>query len=283
MSGDKEDTLMAEDWKRRLLDARSRLGLSRAGLARRTGLSPETVRAYEQGRRRPTIESLTAVLDALKLDRTEGNRIRLALGFAPDTRDYGTPGVADQYTIPELEIELQRLPWPAFAANEFIEVVAANRAVQKVWDVDLSHEFLEVTERNLLRVASNPRFADRCVNWDEVVGLMVSTWKGHHRGAESLDNPSPYFQRLVEDFLAGDPKYVRRFLDLWQRMPAREPKMRSHYPVVWRDDSVGEMRFLGILGPGNIWESLSWHDWIPVDSESWQRLESLVSGKRLAP
>jgi transcriptional regulator with XRE-family HTH domain len=251
--------------------------LSRVELARLSGISPETLRAYETGRRKPSRQNLDAVLDALNLDRTQGNRIRLALGLAPDTRDYGTPGVADQYTIPELEIELERLPWPAFAANEFIEVVAANRAVQKLWDVDLSREFMDLTERNLLRQASTPRFAERCVNWDEVVGLMVSTWKGHHRGPESLETPSPYFQQLVEDFLTGDPKYVRRFLGLWERMPAREPKMRSHYPVVWRDDSVGEMRFLGILGPGNIWESLSWHDWIPIDSESWQRLERLLS------
>ena len=155
---------MAEDWRKSLQETRERQELSRAALARLASLSVDTIRAYEQGRRRPSIQSLIAILDALKLDRTEVNRIRLELGFAPDRRDYGTPSIADQYTVEELQVELERLPWPAFSSNELMEVVAANRAAQTLWGVDLSREFLESTERNLLRIASNPRFADHCLN-----------------------------------------------------------------------------------------------------------------------
>jgi len=266
-----------DDWHVALRSARERLGLSRTELARLSGISPETLRAYEVGRRKPSRQNLDAVLDALKLDRTEGNRIRLAVGFAPDSHDYGTPSVADQYTIAELQVELERLPWPAFAANELMEIVAANRIIQKLWRVDLGREFLEPIERNALKVASSPRFARHLVNWDEAIGGLLGMWKGHHRGPESLDASSPYFQRLLKDFLAGDPTYVRRFLDVWERTPAREPKVRIHYRVVWHDDAVGEMRFLGIQGTANMWEALAWNDWIPVDAESWQRLEQLVS------
>lgn len=269
--------MSGEGWHLTLRTARERRGMSRTDLARLTAISPETVRAYEAGRRKPSREALETILSALKLDRTEGNRVRLALGFAFDSRDYGTPSVADQFTIPELEVELERLPWPAFAANELMEVVATNRAAERLFGVDLSREFLETPSRSLLRQASNPRFADHCLNWDEAVGVMVSMWKGHHRGAESLENPSPYFQRLIQDFLKGDPKYVRRFLDLWQNTPAREPKVRVHYRVIWRDDTVGEMRLLGIQSPANMWEALGWHDWIPSNADSWERLTRLVS------
>ena len=103
---------MAGSWQAALQGGRARLDLSRAELARLASLSVDTIRAYEQGRRRPSIQSLTAILDALKLDRTEVNRIRLALGFAPDSRDFGTPSIADQYTVEELHVELERLPWP---------------------------------------------------------------------------------------------------------------------------------------------------------------------------
>ena len=200
---------MADEWRVVLQSARRRLGLSRVELARRTGLSVDTIRAYEQGRRRPSAAALTVITDALKVDRTTANQLRLELGYAPDTRDLGTPSVADQYSVEELQVELERLPWPSFAANEVMEVVAANAAAQRLWGVDLTSEFLELTERNLLRVASTPRFADHCLNWEEVVGVMVGMWKGHHRGHEDLDHPSPYFAKLIEDFMAGDPKYVK--------------------------------------------------------------------------
>jgi transcriptional regulator with XRE-family HTH domain len=269
---------MPEDgWHVALRSIRERLAMTRVELARLSGVSPETLRAYEAGRRRPSRQNLDAVLDALKLDRTEANRIRLALGFAADFRDYGIPGVADQFTLDELAAEIERVPWPAFAANEMMEILVANPMIQKLWRVDLNREFLEPFERNALKVASSPRFASHLVNWDEAIGSLVGMWKGHHRGSESLDASSPYFERLLKDFFAGDPTYVRRFLDVWERTPAREPKIRVHYPVVWHDDDVGEMRFLGIMGPGNQWEALAWNDWIPADAESHQRLERLTS------
>lgn len=101
-------------------------------------------------------------------------------------------------------------------------------------------------------------------------------WKGHHRGAESLEEPSPYFEQLIKDFMAGDPKYVKRFLDLWERTEPRQPKIRFHYPVHWRHDLVGELRFLGIQSSANIWEALGWHDWIPADAQTWERLSALL-------
>lgn len=102
-------------------------------------------------------------------------------------------------------------------------------------------------------------------------------WKGHHRGPESLEEASPYFQRLIDEFSQGDPEYVRRFLDLWDRTPPREPDVCTHYRIVWQEDAVGEMRFLGVLELINLWESLGWNDWVPIDTESWDRLTRLLS------
>jgi hypothetical protein len=47
--------------------------------------------------------------------------------------------------------------------------------------------------------------------------------------------------------------------------------------VVWRDEAVGDMRFLCIQSPANRGEAIGWHNWIPADAESWQRLERLAS------
>ena len=105
---------------------------------------------------------------------------------------------------------------------------------------------------------------------------MVGMWKSNHRGPETLEEPSPYFQQLLQDFMAGDPKYVKRFLDVWERTEPRPPKIRSHYPVHWRHDKVGEMRFLGVQSSANIWEALAWNDWIPLDAATWQALNALT-------
>ena len=51
---------MAEDWRKSMQETRERQELSRAQLARLASLSVDTIRAYEQGRRRPSSGSLTA-------------------------------------------------------------------------------------------------------------------------------------------------------------------------------------------------------------------------------
>ena len=97
-----------------------------------------------------------------------------------------------------------------------MEVVDANQPAQLLWGVDRRREVTNQLERNMRGVASNPRFADRCRNWDEAVGTIIAGFKGHTRGPESYDSPSPYFAVVLEQFLQGDKTYVGRFLDVWE-------------------------------------------------------------------
>jgi transcriptional regulator with XRE-family HTH domain len=267
---------MAE-WYERLVAARTRLNVSQTELAVRASVSLSSIKAYERGVRHPSRPHLAAVLDALKLDRAERHDIFVAAGYALDAERLG-PAWNDLGLSREgAERECRRAVWPVFVLGEFGELVCANDILLKLWGVDLSTEFTGPGERSLLAVATNPRFADRVLNWDDAVGALASVFKGHHRGPEDLEQPSPVFKSMLDRLLAGDPAYVRRFLDLWQRVEPATPRLRWHYPMAWQHPAAGVMRFDCVVSTCNADEGQAFNDWIPVDSESWANLERLRS------
>ncbi len=265
----------SEGWRTLLREARRRLGINQHELAALAGLSFETVRGYENGRRKPRREHLRAVLDALKIERTERNAILEGAGWASDWTDLAAPNAALGLTLDEAEQEVSRAAWPCFMMTEMSEVIIANGAAQAVWGVDLRREYTEVGDRSLLAIASNPRFADRIANWDDAAGTLASVFKGHFRGPEEIEAPSPYFQSVLDRFLTGDPQYVARFLRLWETVPPAQVILRWHYPVVWDDPAAGRITFDCVVSSANEREGWAFNDWIPVDAESWRVLEAV--------
>jgi transcriptional regulator with XRE-family HTH domain len=266
---------MAE-WRRALRDVRERLKLSRSEAARISGVTADTIKSYELGRRKPSRHHLAAVLTAYRLNHVEQREILGGAGFVGEDRAQ-TGGVHfNWYDAEEAEAEAQRHPWPAFVLDEFSRVVAANDAAQALWGVDLRHEFTNPVERNLLSVASMPRFADRCINWDEAIGIILSVFKAHDWAPEQVEDPGPYFAAVMEHFLKGDPKYVGRFFKLWESAPATwEKKERWCYPVVWDEPGIGVMRFDAMATPASHPDGLAFNDWIPLDAETWTALEAV--------
>ncbi len=255
------------------------LDVSQSELAARAHVSVSAVRAYENGRRHPSRPYLAAILDALKCEHGVRNTIFSAAGFATD----GVAIVAGEprgtFNRTEAAALVESQPWPSFVIDEYVSIVAANALAQRLWGVDLEREFPGPVERNLLSVASSPRFADRCVNWDEAVGTIMAVFKRKDWGRrETLEAPSPMLAAVLEHFMAGDPRYVSRFLAIWQNLPASDwdEKMRFSYPVVWRDPVVGVMRFECVATPASHAEQTNFNDWIPVGAESWRAFEELT-------
>ena len=93
----------------------------------------------------------------------------------------------------------QRVPWPAFVANDSFEVVAANRGACTLWGVDFQIERLrrDGVSRNLLAVASEFDFPKRIENWDEILELLASMYKGRPAGPDDIEAPSPYLSEVV--------------------------------------------------------------------------------------
>ncbi len=271
--------MASSDWSAALREARMALGLSRKALAERAHVSPATIKAYERGVRRPSRPYLSAIIAALAVDRGWRNEIFAAAGFAPDGFEQ-RPGNIERwmFTEEEAEEEIAAYPWPAFVQSERAQVLTANQVAQQLWGVDLRYEFTDPVDRNLLSVASSARFADRCVNWDEAVKTIMLVFRTFHRGPESLEAPSPYFAAVLQRFLEGDPRYVTRFVELWDQVPSTsewDGRMRWSYPVVWDEPGIGVMRFQALVSVINEMHGWAVNDWIPQDAESWQRLEEL--------
>jgi hypothetical protein len=131
-----------------------------------------------------------------------------------------------------------------------------------------------------MSVASNPRFAERVENWDEAMQAGIGVFKGHHRGPEDVENAGPYFSQVLDRFLAGDPKYTSRLLELWQETLPREPKVRWEYEVLWNEPGLGRMRFLAVVNTANEQDGLAFNDWIPVGAESWECLGRLKKHRK---
>lgn len=260
-----------------LAAARGRLGLTQGDLAERSHVSANSIKAYEAGRRHASRPYLVAMLDALKIGREERNKILGDAGYASDGYDLG-PWHYSSWAFSQDEAAdfIEQYDWPAFLLGEMLDVTAANAAAQRLWRVDLSTQFLNPGDRNLLSVASNPQFGRRLANMPEVLRVMASVFKGHHRGAESIDNPSPELAAILERFMTGDPAYLQMLLEAWQDAVPRTPKIRWEYPVVWSDPEVGTLRFRCLVNPAAEPDGIEFNDWIPLDALTWDGLRRLV-------
>ena len=188
---------MTDEWRMTLRTARKRLKLSLAEAATRAGLSPEAVRGYENGRRRPRRNHLLAVLRAIEANQYEVNDVLRDAGFAEMKTLFPLSEHPSYYFgLEELDDAVARAPWPVFVSSDAAEVVAANEATQAVWDVDFAYErgWRTRPQMNLLSVASDHHFADRVVNWRELVGLLAAIHKGRPFGASSLDALTPLLE-----------------------------------------------------------------------------------------
>jgi transcriptional regulator with XRE-family HTH domain len=264
-------------WRQELRAARKRLGLSQHALAANAGVSVDALRKYENGQRHPSRPHLIAVLDALRLERGSRSEILEGAGYVADGMDLRPYHENLFFSRDEAAVEVERYRWPAFVTNEYMELVAANRTIRRLWDVDLDSEFATSEERNLLTAATNPRFADCCLSWDETVGRMAAIFKGHHRGAEDPASPGPYFQKIVEILMRYDPQYFARIVALWEKVEPQPAKLRWSYPVVWQHPRAGVMRFTCFASSANERDGLSFNDWIPDDAETWHAIARLLA------
>jgi transcriptional regulator with XRE-family HTH domain len=273
---------MGEHWREALKSAREQLGLSQAELARRASLSREAVRGYEEGRRRPSSRSLSRLLDALQVDAATRNEILVGMSGLAPTLFPSQQFPNYFYTVEELQQAVEDAPWPEFVLNDNVEVVAANAAVQALWGVDFAEERRQRSraQMNLLSVASTHRFADHALNWDQCLATLAGVFKGRPRDPRTLDEPDAYFNAVLAEFSAGDPTFLRRLIDVFASAPARDPKCRWTYRVVWRDDDFGEMRFTAIVNTASEPDALAFNDWVPLDAESWTALEQVKERRR---
>ena len=273
---------MNEPWRQKLRKSRRDLGVSQVDLAKQSRVSVDAIRAWETGRRRPSRSHLTRVLDALKIAQLDRNEILSGAGFASDGLDLTPSRDRRVLSLDEARAEITNYRWPTFVVTDMVEIIAANDIASFLFGFDPADPALSPADRHPMSYATT-RLAERIVNWDEVAVGQIAAWKAHVRGGESLDHPSAYFAPVVERILAGDASFVTRFVDLWHAVPGQYPDTyRWPYRIDWREPGYGDMRFQCFAWVVNEQDGLDVDDWIPLDPASWETLERIRAGRRMA-
>ncbi len=265
-------------WLSSLRALRDATGLSRRELGERASLSEESLRAYETGRRHPSREALTAILDAVNADPLHRNGILEGAGYAADDKVAGGPSASPDYSLAEAKAEIDGYPWPACLNSELFEVLEANSLFEAVVGSKLA-ERNGPMERNMVVTLSSPRWADCIVNWDEAMQMTVEIVKGSYTELSvSPEGPNPYVASIMQHFLAGDPHYVQRFLRIWSEAEPRPRKWRFWFPLHWQHPEVGLLKFRVVVNPANFSSYFTFVEWMPTDAATWDRLELLRPG-----
>lgn len=267
-------------WRVLLRAERHRLRLTQAELAKRADLAPETLRKYESGGRSPTRASIERLLTALQVSQTTVREVLGELGFAAAATLRTAVSDPDyHFTVPQLRAFVEETPWPQFAVNNLMEIVAANAAAQTLWGIDLPAEFERRSraELNFLAMAAERRFSERIGNWTELMGLIVGVLKAIPQSLSMLDEPGSLFGEVFATFAENDPTAIPKLFALWERTSRATAKVRWNYPVIWRDPGVGEIRFLGTVTVANEPEAIGFNDWIPADAVSHALFEKVLA------
>jgi transcriptional regulator with XRE-family HTH domain len=266
-----------EDWRSALRAARRKAGVSMETLAERSGISYETVRAYENGRRSPKRATLLKVLAALPLTAADANAVLDLVGFATEPALYPPHEFPEHlYRVDELQRVVEARPWPACATNESISVVAANRAIQAVWGMDYAKEKRRRpdAELSLFTIAGDPRFTERVTNWTHVLRSIASEIKGRpQRTVAASEGPRAF--AALQAAAGGDPALLKRSLKIWEKAKPAPARVQWDLPLRWLDPQYGEMRFIVVISLASERDVLRFHDWHPVDAATWRTLEKV--------
>lgn len=257
--------MACENWRAALRALRETMRLDRRQTGKLAGVSPETVRAYETGRRAPSRPTLLALLLALRASRNDRNRILTAAGFSDDDRPPGIEPESPDLRFEEAVAEILASPWPACLCDDIATVLAANPPILRLWEAPPGWEELNPVERNQFARLSESAFGDHVENWDEVASYAIATFKGHYGEDAIADGSSPYLAAVVERFMSGNPAYLQRFARIWARTRPALRKRRFRYPITWRTTAGERRRYVAVVSLVNLTDGLFVYDWIPLD------------------
>ena len=263
-------------WYAELRAARIDLRMTKEELADCSGLSVSSLRSYELGRRRPTREHLSRLLECVDADDPSRNAIFAAAGFAPDVEvgRYAERGLTRREAVQVVRLR----PWPTLLVSG-ADVIAANGVARQL--LGLPADSSRARRSNTRTAATRRAVGRSCENWDELVAGTIGAFKAAQPNEAVLEAPSPAFAALFHEYCAGDPVLLERFDRLWATTPAFKPTYAGRtYRVIWRATARTRIRLEAIISCVNTVTGLYVHSWIPVDAQSYQLLENLLADRR---
>ncbi len=260
-------------WNEKLRSIRERRGLSRQELAERCGVSVDSLRSYELGRRRPTCDHLLDLLNCLKADEHSRGIILAGAGLAPESpvERFREPNVPPREAVQLI----RRRPLPAFLLNERAEVLAVSGAAWRL--LGMRDRDQRPRRRGAMSEIAFRMAAARLVNWDEVMSELIQFFKAGQPENLSLDAAGPPISTTVKKLAAEEPARWGRVARLWESTPPFRGRMTGRtYSCVWRAEG-GVIHFNVFVGCLNTEIGLYAHTLVPADAKSHRVLERLLA------
>lgn len=241
-------------------------GLTQREFATAVGLSVDTVRSYESGRRIPGHDTVAAIAESLGASRAERRELFGAAG--DDVRSSPQLDVIRMRRprAEGIEAELAHYEWPCLVVNERHELLAWNNLANAVAEAALAELLPTQSERSLLWMASLDHFQERLDNWDELIGRLVSTFRLEGVALDRGSPPPPYLQALIARLAAEREQTLNRFSRLWFQPDQWREGMRNLHPIRWRLADGTELCFTGAFRDWSIFDGSFVFDWTPGDS-----------------
>jgi transcriptional regulator with XRE-family HTH domain len=161
--------------------------------------------------------------------------------------------------------EVQQSPWLTLVLNERREIVAWNELANRASERDLSE--LSQFRRSILRMAATPFYEEHLINWDELIGRLVSIFKVE--GSDLSSGPAAQFiQAVLQSIAEEDPSFLPRIFDLFTRVPVWPDEARNVHPIAWRLSSGKLLKFAGAFADWSQFDGMWAFDWHAADAET---------------
>lgn len=172
--------------------------LSQFDLALEAGLSARHLSCLETGKSQPSREMISRLADTLDMPLRERNALLIAAGYAPTFPEsaLATPKLAPVRHAIDAILKQQE-PFPAYLLSRHWDILAANRAAERVSRFCLDGR--ESPHRNIMRQFFDPQDLRGVIaNWEEVAGDLI-----RHLHVEAADAPTDLQARaLLQEMLA---------------------------------------------------------------------------------
>jgi len=180
-------------------------GLRREEVAMIAGVGTTWYTWLEQGREvRPSVEVLTALSEALRLDTVEKRHLFILAGRQQSERRVAAPEKVDGTLLHMLQsLVLQ----PAYVVGRRWDMLAWNDAAVAVFG---DYGLLEGDARNIVHlVFTSPHHRRLLVDWEELAGMVLASFRAE--SAKYVGDPD--FERLIALMMRSSPE----FRDWWPR------------------------------------------------------------------
>jgi transcriptional regulator with XRE-family HTH domain len=253
--------------------ARTAAGVSREELAQRAGYSLKTAERMEAAAAKPpSRKHLLGAAHALGLDVVSVNALLTAAGQPPLTE---FPSLR-QRPLSALRQMIMDWEYPALAQNERVEIVAWNDAANRVAELDFARDRPELAQRSLFRIAVDPHFLPRVLNWEMIIGTMVQMYVTLQYDLFDPSKDPLYFQSLIADLMKS-PRFPA-LMRLWQEAKPVADERRGFFPAQWLVEGSRILNFHCTVTGIDLFNGTGMISWYPADGQTW---EWLRAGARL--